>query len=143
VWPKQRVPGHTDRWRVDSGSVWEPLAGYSRAVRVGERILVSGTTATHGSGRLVGGSDAAAQAVWILDKIAASVAALGGRLEDVVRTRVYLADVADWQAVSAVHGRYFGEIRPANTLLQVGALVGSGYKVEIEAEAVVGQPLSG
>jgi len=138
VWPKQRVPGHADRWRVDSGSVWEPLAGYSRAVRVGDRILVSGTTATHGSGQLVGGSDAAAQTVWILDKIAASVAALGGRLEDVVRTRVYLADVADWQAVSAVHGRYFGEIRPANTLLQVGALVGSGYKVEIEAEAVVG-----
>lgn len=143
VWPKQRVPGHTDRWRVDSGSVWEPLAGYSRAVRVGDRILVSGTTATHGSGQLVGGDDAGAQAVWILDKIAASVAALGGRLEDVVRTRVYLQDVADWQAVSGVHGRYFGEIRPANTLLQVGALVGGGYKVEIEAEAVVGRPPSG
>ncbi len=137
VWPRQLVPGTTDRWRIDSGSVWEPLAGYSRALRVGNRILVSGTTATHGSGKLIGAADAAAQATYILDKIAASIAALGGRLEDVVRTRVYLADVNDWEAVSAVHGRYFGEIRPANTLLQVGALVGQGYKVEIEAEAVV------
>ena len=137
VWPRQAVPGHPERWRVDSGSVWEPLAGYARAVRSGRRILVSGTTATHGSGRLVGRGDAAAQTVYILDKIAASITALGGTLEDVLRTRVYLADVADWEAVSRVHGRYFGEIRPANTLLQVGALVGDGYKVEIEAEAEV------
>ena len=127
--------GARPRQRVETGSVWEPLAGYSRAVRLGDRILVSGTTATHGSGRLVGGSDAAAQATYILDKIAASLAALGGRLEDVVRTRVYLTDLEDWRAVSEVHGRYFGEIRPANTLLQVAGLVGAGYKVEIEAEA--------
>ena len=138
VWPRVAVPGTTDRWRVDSGSVWEPLAGYSRAVRVGDRILVSGTTATHGRGQLVGVGDAASQTVYILDKIAASVRALGGRLEDVVRTRVYLRDAADCEAVSAVHGRYFGEIRPANTLLQVAALIGDGYLVEIEAEAVVG-----
>jgi aryl-alcohol dehydrogenase-like predicted oxidoreductase/enamine deaminase RidA (YjgF/YER057c/UK114 family) len=137
VWPRHPVPGHPDRWRVDSGSVWEPLAGYARAVRSGRRIMVSGTTATHGSGRLVGRGDAAAQTVYILDKIAASITALGGKLEDVLRTRVYLADVADWEAVSRVHGRYFGEIRPANTLLQVGALVGEGYRVEIEAEAEV------
>jgi enamine deaminase RidA (YjgF/YER057c/UK114 family) len=137
VWPKQPVPGRPGRWRVDSGSVWEPLAGYARAQRVGDRILVSGTTATHGQGQLVGAGDAAVQATYILDKIAASIAALGGSLRDVVRTRVYLQDVDDWQAVSAVHGRYFGDIRPANTLLQVAALVGSGYKVEIEAEAVV------
>ena len=137
VWPRHAVPGHPDRWRVDSGSVWEPLAGYARAVRSGRRILVSGTTATHGSGRLVGRGDAAAQTVYILDKIAASITALGGKLEDVLRTRVYLSNVADWEAVSRVHGRYFGEIRPANTLLQVGALVGDGYLVEIEAEAEV------
>jgi aryl-alcohol dehydrogenase-like predicted oxidoreductase/enamine deaminase RidA (YjgF/YER057c/UK114 family) len=135
LWPRQQVPGSPGRWRIDSGSMWEPLAGYARAVRSGRRILVSGTTATHGAGRLAGGDDAAAQAVYILDKIAASIVALGGRLTDVVRTRVYLRDVADWQAVSAVHGRYFGDIRPANTLLQVAALVGPGYKVEIEAEA--------
>lgn len=138
VWPRVAVPGHTNRWRIDSGSVWEPLAGYSRALRVGDRILVSGTTATHGSGQLVGGDDAAAQATYVLDKIAASLAALGGRLEDVVRTRVYLSDVGDWAAVSAEHGRVFRGTRPANTLLQVAALVGSGYRVEIEAEAVVG-----
>ncbi|KNZ34043.1 MAG: aldo/keto reductase [Methylibium sp. NZG] len=137
VWPRQPVPGTTDRWRVDSGSVWEPLAGYARAVRVGDRILVSGTTATHGTGKLVGAGDAAAQTTYILDKIAASITALGGTLADVVRTRVYLQDVNHWQAVSAVHGRYFGEIRPANTLLQVAALVGAGYLVEVEAEAVV------
>ena len=132
------MPGLPDRQRVDSGSLWEPLAGYSRAVRVGERILVSGTTATHGSGHLVGTGDAAAQTTDILDKIAASISALGGRLEDVVRTQVYLQDVNDWRAVSAVHGRYFGSIRPANTMLQVAALIGEGYKVEIEAEAVLG-----
>ncbi len=135
VWPRQPVPGRPGRWRVDSGSVWEPLAGYARAVRVANRILVSGTTATHGTGQLVGPGDAAAQAVYILDKIAASLGALGASLQDVVRTRVYLHNVEDWQAVSAVHGRYFGDIRPANTLLQVAALVGQGYLVEIEAEA--------
>jgi aryl-alcohol dehydrogenase-like predicted oxidoreductase/enamine deaminase RidA (YjgF/YER057c/UK114 family) len=137
VWPRQPVPGRPGRWRVDSGSVWEPLAGYARAQRVGDRILVSGTTATHGQGQLVGAGDAAVQATYVLDKIAASIAALGGSLRDVVRTRVYLPDLDDWQAVSAVHGRYFGDIRPANTLLQVAGLVGQGYKVEIEAEAVV------
>jgi aryl-alcohol dehydrogenase-like predicted oxidoreductase/enamine deaminase RidA (YjgF/YER057c/UK114 family) len=127
--------GAKPRQRVDTGSVWEPMAGYSRAVRLGDRIVVSGTTATHGSGRLIGAGDAAAQTTYILDKIAASLAAVGGRLEDVVRTRVYLTDVEDWRAVCEVHGRYFGDIRPANTLLQVAGLIGAGYKVEIEAEA--------
>jgi aryl-alcohol dehydrogenase-like predicted oxidoreductase/enamine deaminase RidA (YjgF/YER057c/UK114 family) len=127
--------GAKPRQRVDTGSVWEPMAGYSRAVRLGDRIVVSGTTATHGSGRLIGAGDAAAQTTYILDKIAASLAAVGGCLEDVVRTRVYLTDVEDWRAVCEVHGRYFGDIRPANTLLQVAGLIGAGYRVEIEAEA--------
>jgi aryl-alcohol dehydrogenase-like predicted oxidoreductase/enamine deaminase RidA (YjgF/YER057c/UK114 family) len=138
VWPRLPVPGYSERWRVDSGSQWEPLAGYSRAVRVQDRILVSGTTATHGQGLLVGAGDAAAQAVYILDKITASIRALGGRLEDVVRTRVYLRNAADCAAVSGVHGRFFGDIRPANTLVEVSALIGDGYLVEIDAEAVVG-----
>jgi aryl-alcohol dehydrogenase-like predicted oxidoreductase/enamine deaminase RidA (YjgF/YER057c/UK114 family) len=137
VYERQRVPSHADRWRVSSGSHWEPLAGYARAVRHGRRILVSGTTATHGISRLVGRGDAGAQTAWILDKIAAAIASLGGRLEDVIRTRVYLADVADAGAVAREHGRVFGEIRPANTFVQVGALVGEGYLVEIEAEAEV------
>lgn len=138
VWPRQAVPGTSDRWRVDSGSVWEPLAGYSRAVRVGATIHVSGTTATHGRGRVVGVGDAAAQTVYALDKIMASVRALGGRPEDIVRTRIFLTDAADCDAVCAVHGRYFGDIRPTNTTLQIAALIGPDYKVEIEAEAIVG-----
>lgn len=137
VWPAQAVPARADRWRVDSASVWEPLAGYSRAVRDGQRILVSGTTATHGGSQVVAPDDAGAQATYVLDKISASLRALGGTLDDVVRTRVYVADVNDWEAVSRAHGRFFGDVRPANTLLQVGALVGSGYRVEIEAEAVL------
>ena len=139
LWERVPVSGQDDRWTISSGSVWEPLAGYSRATRIGQRILVSGTTATHGSGQLIGRGDAGAQATYILDKIEASIKSLGGRLEDVVRTRVYLSDANDWRAVSEAHGRYFGEIRPANTLLQVGALVGDGYRVEIEAEAVTRQ----
>ena len=130
------VEGRTGRLRVDSGSVWEGICGYSRALRVGDRILVSGTTATHGSGEVVCPGDAAGQAVFILDKIAASLAALGGSLRDVVRTRVYLQHADDWEAVSRVHGRYLVEALPANTLLEIGRLVGS-YLVEIEAEAVV------
>lgn len=136
VYVAEPVPGRPSRLRVSSGSVWEPLAGYSRAVRTGNRILVSGTTATHGSDRIVAPNDPGAQATYCLDKIAASIRALGGTMDDVVRTRVYLADVDDWEPVSRAHGRFFGDVRPANTLLAVANLVGD-YKVEIEAEAVV------
>jgi aryl-alcohol dehydrogenase-like predicted oxidoreductase/enamine deaminase RidA (YjgF/YER057c/UK114 family) len=127
--------GRVDRWRVSSGSRWEPLCGYSRAVRVGTRVIVSGTTATNGVDEVVCPGDAAGQATFVLDKIAASLAALGASLDDVVSTRVYLRDAADCEAVSHVHGRYFGDIRPANVLLEVGRLIGD-YLVEIEAEAV-------
>jgi aryl-alcohol dehydrogenase-like predicted oxidoreductase/enamine deaminase RidA (YjgF/YER057c/UK114 family) len=130
------VPGRPGRSRIDSGSVWEPIAGYSRAVRNGNRILVSGTTATHGSGGMVCPGDPAGQAVYILDKIAASLSALGGSLADVVRTRIYLRNADQWEPVSRVHGRYFGDIRPANTLVESANLVG-GYEVEIEAEAEI------
>ena len=130
------VPGRPGRSRVDSGSVWEPIAGYSRAVRVGERILVSGTTATHGGGKPVCPGDVAGQTTFILDKIGASLRALGASLEDVVRTRVYLKNAADWEAASRAHGRAFDTIRPSNTLVEAGNLVGD-YLVEIEAEAVV------
>lgn len=122
---------------VDSGSSWEATAGYARAVRVGERILVSGTTATHGTGETVCAGDAEGQTVYVLDKIAASLKALGGGLADVVGTRVYLRDIGGWEAVARVHGRVFGAIRPVNTLVEVSGLVG-GYEVEIEAEAMVG-----
>ena len=136
VFTASAVPGRTDRLLVDSGSVWEPIAGYSRAVRVGDRILVSGTTATHGSGEVVCPGDPYGQTVYVLDKIAASLAALGGSLDDVVRTRIYVRDASQWEPVARAHGRRFGAIRPANTLVEA-RLIGD-YEVEIEAEAVVG-----
>ena len=136
LYSAEPVPGRPDRLRVSTGSVWEPICGYSRAMKIGNRILVSGTTATRGSGEMVCPNDAAGQTVFILDKIAASLAALGASLDDVVRTRVYLSNADDWEAVSRIHGRYFGEVRPANTLLEVARLVGD-YAVEIEAEAIV------
>lgn len=132
----EEIPGRPGRLRVDSGSIWEPLCGYARAVRIKDRVLVSGTTATNGAGEIVCPGDPAGQTAFILDKIAASLAALGAGLQDVVRTRVYLQDAGQWEPVSRIHGRYFGEIRPANTLLEVGRLVGD-YLVEIEAEAVI------
>jgi enamine deaminase RidA (YjgF/YER057c/UK114 family) len=119
---------------VSTGTVWEELAGYSRAVRQGDRIFVSGTTATHRD-RPVGGDDAAAQLHVIIDKLEGVLQSLGSRLEDVVRTRIYLKRLADWEAVTRAHGARFGNIRPANTLVQAN-LVGD-YLVELEAEAVV------
>ena len=104
---------------------------------IGDRVLVSGTTATNGAGEVVCPGDPAGQTTFILDKIAASLAALGAGLDDVVRTRVYLADANHWEPVSRVHGRRFGSVRPANTMLEIGRLIGD-YLVEIEAEAVVG-----
>ncbi len=125
--------GKDGRRRVLSGTVWEDFAGYSRALRDGDRILVSGTTATHGD-RLVGGSDLAAQTHFVIDKIEGAIQSLGGRLEDVVRTRVIVHNLSDWEAVARAHGERFAEIRPANTLVQAG-LIGDEYLVEIEAEA--------
>ena len=124
------------RTSVDTGTHWEALAGYARAVRVGDRILVSGTTATGPEG-VVGAGDVAAQARYIIDKSEAAIGQLGGSLRDVVRTRVYVRNLADWEPVARVHGERFGNTRPANTLVQA-ALVGEEYLVEIEAEAVIG-----
>jgi len=121
--------------RAFSGTPWEASAGYARAVRVGDRILVSGTTATHGD-RAMGGTDAYAQAHHVFDKIEGAVQSLGGTLADVVRTRVFVSHLKDWEAVARAHGERFGSIRPANTLVRA-ELIGAEYLVEIEAEAVV------
>jgi aryl-alcohol dehydrogenase-like predicted oxidoreductase/enamine deaminase RidA (YjgF/YER057c/UK114 family) len=121
--------------RAESGTPWETIAGYSRAVRVGERILVSGTTATHGS-RAIGINDPAAQTHFIIDKIQGSIESLGGQLEDVVRTRIFISNLEDWEAVSRAHGARFGEIRPANTMVET-RLIGNEYLVEVEAEAII------
>lgn len=121
--------------RCFSGTAWEPMAGYSRAVRRGRHISVSGTTATHGS-RLLGGVDPAAQTHAVIDKIAGALQSLGGRLEDVVRTRVFVSNIEHWEAVARAHGERFRAIQPANTLVEA-RLVGREYLVEIEADAEV------
>lgn len=136
VFPAVPVPARPGRLRASSGSIWEGIAGYSRAVRIKDRILVSGTTATHGADRCVAPGNPGAQTTYILDKIAASIAALGGSMQDVVRTRIYVRDASQWEPVSRAHGRVFGDVLPANTLVEVANLVGD-YEVEIEAEAVV------
>ena len=118
-----------------SGTVWEDLAGFSRAVRKGNRILVSGTTATHGD-RVIGGSDPAAQTHFVIDKIEGAIQSLGANLEGVVRTRVYIRNIDDWEPVSRAHGQRFRHVQPANTLVQAG-LIGKDYLVEIEVEASV------
>ena len=125
------------RASVDSGTTWEAVAGYARAVRVGDRILVSGTTATGSDGEVVGAGDPAAQARFVLDKIEAAVRQLGGRLADVVRTRVYVRRIEDWEAVARVHGEFFADARPACTVVQVARFIEADWLVEVEADAVV------
>jgi diketogulonate reductase-like aldo/keto reductase/enamine deaminase RidA (YjgF/YER057c/UK114 family) len=124
------------RTYVATGTGWEAIAGYSRAVRANGQIQVSGTTANHGD-RLIGGTSAESQTHFVIDKIEGSLRSLGARLADVVRTRIYVADEADVEAVARAHGHRLGEIRPANTLVIAG-LVGDDLKVEIEAEALIG-----
>ncbi|HEY3060789.1 MAG TPA: RidA family protein [Chloroflexota bacterium] len=123
------------RRKVGSGTPWEELAGYSRAVRVGNAVFVSGTTASNERGE-VQGETAAEQARYILGKIARALSEVGATLSDVVRTRVYVANLADWEDVARVHGDVFNDIRPANTLVQVAGLV-DGRLVEIEADALI------
>jgi enamine deaminase RidA (YjgF/YER057c/UK114 family) len=125
-----------ERRSVSSGTPWEEEYGYSRAVRVGDHIYVSGTTATGPDGPVAPG-DPAGQARFALDKIEKAIRDLGGSLGDVVRTRIFIARMEDWERVAKVHGERFGTIRPANTLVRAD-LVGDPYLVEIEAEAVVG-----
>jgi aryl-alcohol dehydrogenase-like predicted oxidoreductase/enamine deaminase RidA (YjgF/YER057c/UK114 family) len=132
-YPVREGPG--GRKKALSGTVWEDLAGFARAVRTGDRIFVSGTTATHGD-RLIGGTSAASQASFCLDKIEGAIRSLGGALEDIVRTRIYVANPDVAEEISRVHGARLGHIQPANTLVQAG-LVGDGYLVEMEAEAVL------
>jgi enamine deaminase RidA (YjgF/YER057c/UK114 family) len=124
---------------VSTGTPWEALAGYSRAVRVGNCVWVSGTTASDENGALQGGQDAYSQARYVLAKIETALRDAGASLSDVVRTRVYVARLDDWRDVARAHGEVFGAIRPANTLVQVAGLV-EGRLVEIEADAVIAEP---
>lgn len=126
-----------DRQRVSTGTEWEQIVGFSRAVRAGHLVAISGTTATDPAGKPVGLGDPARQTAYIIDKIQQALAELGGGLEDVIRTRIYVTNADDWEAIGRVHGRYFGATRPANTLVEVSRLVGDEYLVEIEADAIL------
>lgn len=127
------------RVRISSGAVWEDRVGYSRAIRAGNLVEVAGTTAVDESGEVIGEGDPYAQAVFILRKIERALKEAGSRMEDVVRTRMYVTDIGQWEEVGRAHGEFFSEIRPATAMVEVKALIDPRLLVEIEATAVISE----